>query len=166
MNWDAIGAVGETLGAVAVLVTLVYLAIQVRSTRNAWQRQNERELLKGITLSSQLLVEQPEMAEILWKGQDTLDDLDDVEKLRFHQWHYLWITNIDQAIRDQKLGGFADDEQLKISLEALATALRPKGSRSWWEASKWLFCEETQQQVGLAIEQGTRTSKSVVIDRN
>ncbi len=32
MNWDAVGAVGELVGAAAVLVTLVYLAIQVRQT--------------------------------------------------------------------------------------------------------------------------------------
>ena len=30
MNWDAIGAVGEILGALAVFVTLIYLAIQTR----------------------------------------------------------------------------------------------------------------------------------------
>ncbi|MEZ5570378.1 MAG: hypothetical protein R3E64_00015 [Halioglobus sp.] len=33
MNWDAIGAIGEIIGAVAVLVTLIYLALQVRQTR-------------------------------------------------------------------------------------------------------------------------------------
>ncbi len=30
MNWDALGAIGEVLGAGAVIVTLAYLAIQVR----------------------------------------------------------------------------------------------------------------------------------------
>lgn len=30
MNWDAIGAFGEILGAVAVVVTLIYLAAQIR----------------------------------------------------------------------------------------------------------------------------------------
>ena len=30
MNWDAIGAVGELIGAIAVVITLVYLAIQIR----------------------------------------------------------------------------------------------------------------------------------------
>ena len=35
MNWDAIGAVGEILGAGAVVVTLAYLAIQVRYAKNA-----------------------------------------------------------------------------------------------------------------------------------
>lgn len=39
MNWDAIGAVGEIIGAVAVLVTLIYLAIQVRHARRAQQAE-------------------------------------------------------------------------------------------------------------------------------
>ena len=30
MNWEAIGAIGEFVGAVAVVVTLIYLAVQVR----------------------------------------------------------------------------------------------------------------------------------------
>ena len=37
MNWEAIGAVGEIVGALAVLVTLIYLAVQVRHTRRAQQ---------------------------------------------------------------------------------------------------------------------------------
>jgi hypothetical protein len=35
MNWDAIGAVGEVGGAVAVVVTLIYLAGQLRQNTNA-----------------------------------------------------------------------------------------------------------------------------------
>jgi hypothetical protein len=33
MNWDAIGAIGELVGASAVVVTLVYLAVQVKHGR-------------------------------------------------------------------------------------------------------------------------------------
>ncbi len=34
MNWDAIGALGEVLGSIAVFLTLGYLAVQVRFARN------------------------------------------------------------------------------------------------------------------------------------
>ena len=34
MNWDAVGAIGEVAGAFAVVITLVYLAIQVRHARS------------------------------------------------------------------------------------------------------------------------------------
>jgi hypothetical protein len=37
MNWEAIGAVGEIVSALAVLVTLIYLAIQVRHSRREQQ---------------------------------------------------------------------------------------------------------------------------------
>jgi hypothetical protein len=164
MNWEAIGAIGEILGAIAVLATLIYLAVQVRSTRDAWQRQNERDMLDGITVSSRLLIEQPDMPGIFWRGQeDFAGNLDDEEKLRFHQWMYLWITKIDQALRDHDLGGFVDDEQLNISLEAVAATLRRPGARHWWESAKWLFCKATQKRVEEAIDQGTRTSNEVVL---
>ena len=39
MNWDAIGAVGEIVGASAVVVTLIYLAIQVAHARRAQQAE-------------------------------------------------------------------------------------------------------------------------------
>ena len=39
MNWDALGAIAELLGAIAVLLTLVYLAIQLRQNNAFAQAQ-------------------------------------------------------------------------------------------------------------------------------
>ena len=33
VNWDAVGAIGETVGALAVVLTLAYLALQIRAWR-------------------------------------------------------------------------------------------------------------------------------------
>lgn len=38
MNWDAIGAISEGLGSLAVFLTLGYLALQVRQARQEVQR--------------------------------------------------------------------------------------------------------------------------------
>ena len=45
MNWDAIGAGAEFLGAVAVLVTLGYLAAQIRQSNKLAEAESQRELL-------------------------------------------------------------------------------------------------------------------------
>lgn len=37
MNWEAVGAEGEILGAFAVIITLGYLAVQVRQNTRAMQ---------------------------------------------------------------------------------------------------------------------------------
>jgi hypothetical protein len=41
MNWDALGAIAELLGAIAVFLTLAYLAIQVRQNSRALEEQNK-----------------------------------------------------------------------------------------------------------------------------
>ena len=41
MQWNAIGAIAEVLGAIAVIVSIVYLAAQVRQTRLQLQAQAE-----------------------------------------------------------------------------------------------------------------------------
>jgi len=38
VNWDAVGAIGEIVGAAVVFVTLVYLAVQVRHARSEARR--------------------------------------------------------------------------------------------------------------------------------
>jgi hypothetical protein len=41
MNWDAIGAIAELLGAIGVIASLVYLATQIRQSREQMS-QNTR----------------------------------------------------------------------------------------------------------------------------
>ena len=40
MNWDAIGAIGELLGAAVVFISLVYLATQIRHSSKSMRSQN------------------------------------------------------------------------------------------------------------------------------
>ena len=37
--WDALGAIAELIGAVAIIISIVYLAVQVRQTRKQLQAQ-------------------------------------------------------------------------------------------------------------------------------
>ena len=55
MNWEALGAIGDLVGGLAVVVTLGYLALQVRSANVATADANRlaraagvRELLKAV----------------------------------------------------------------------------------------------------------------------
>ncbi|XOV86937.1 MAG: hypothetical protein ACFHX7_18480 [Pseudomonadota bacterium] len=61
MNWTALGAIGELFGGVAVLVTLIYLAIQVRNggkelrknsqlIRQQWLRELHMERVRNPAL--------------------------------------------------------------------------------------------------------------------
>ena len=49
VNWEAVGAAGELLGATVVFITLVYLAMQVKSARLTAIDTNRLARAKGVT---------------------------------------------------------------------------------------------------------------------
>jgi len=82
MNWDAIGAVGEIVGALAVVASLAYLAIQIRNqNREAKAATLQQVLESNAAAISQL--QNPELAAIWLKGIDDFNSLPDVQRLRF-----------------------------------------------------------------------------------
>lgn len=44
MNWDAIGAIGDLVGGVAVIVSLVYVGLQMRQGNKISKSESLREL--------------------------------------------------------------------------------------------------------------------------
>jgi hypothetical protein len=48
MNWTAIGAVGELLGVVVVIVTVIYLALQLRGSNRQAEATTELAWIQGL----------------------------------------------------------------------------------------------------------------------
>ncbi len=63
MNWDAIGAIGEVIGALAVMISLIYLATQIRAGTKATRSQNIHAQTEQ-KLQIWELQTSPEMAQI------------------------------------------------------------------------------------------------------
>lgn len=64
MNWDAIGAIGELVGAVAVVATLGYLAIQIRLQNKEARLAANQDLQRAIREQSDSIRGDPEMVQI------------------------------------------------------------------------------------------------------
>jgi hypothetical protein len=66
MNWEAVGAVSELVGAVAVLISLLYLASQIRLSAAATRVQTVQHLLTSDTASADSMIAGP-LPEVLAK---------------------------------------------------------------------------------------------------
>ena len=64
MNWEAIGAVGEILGAIGVIATLGYLAAQIRQNTRSSRDAASRASFDTVTRINLMLVENPEVADL------------------------------------------------------------------------------------------------------
>ena len=64
LNWDAVGAIGENVGSGVVLISLIYIAIQVRDTKTATERASRTERSNAL---SRTMLETPQLATIVAK---------------------------------------------------------------------------------------------------
>jgi len=84
------GAIGEVIGAAAVVVSLIYLAIQIRQNTKQIQqsiRSNrlsalERDIAAGNRIR-ELLVVNPDLLDVFSRGAADPDTLDQQERARF-----------------------------------------------------------------------------------
>ncbi len=90
MNWEAIGAIGELIGAAAVVVTLIYLAVQIRqNTRQLAQNElSSRATAANVCAiapreTRRTIYESPELTEIWLKGMNNPDELAENDFYRF-----------------------------------------------------------------------------------
>ena len=95
MNWEAIGAVGEILGAAGVIVTLVYLARQLGQHTAMLRVQASSERLERDYDIASSVIESREVAEMWAKDFDTLDEIDRHRMMFFERraivlWHHLF----------------------------------------------------------------------------
>ena len=84
MNWDAIGAVGELLGASAVLVTLIYLAVQIRQNTSAVATATYESTMTGFNDINIVVAGNPALASVLDRGCQNPDSLNSEEIVQFN----------------------------------------------------------------------------------
>jgi hypothetical protein len=83
MNWEALSAVGEIAGAIAVIVTLVYLSVQIRQNTKASRVAAVQAASENSSRFSELIAADPVLGEVFWRGLRDPGSLDPVQLRRF-----------------------------------------------------------------------------------
>jgi len=81
MNWDVIGAIAEALGALGVIISLIYLATQIRAQNRESRIAALHELSVGVRGSISNFTN-GELARIFVRANDDYDSLEPSEQLQ------------------------------------------------------------------------------------
>ena len=81
MNWDAIGAIGENVGAIGVIVSVVYLALQVRKQTDESRLAASRELCEMFGTAVDRITDNLEFTSIYLKACQNYNELPNTERL-------------------------------------------------------------------------------------
>lgn len=131
MNWEAIGAVGEMIGGAGVIVTLLYLAVQVRHYTAEMRAAASESVAENLREWLLPMIRDPEVSRIFRTGVEGWEHFGPDEKARFFHIAFVWLKTIEAA-HYQLLKGRLDPEVWK-GWEAVVTSyLLGPGIQAYW----------------------------------
>ena len=109
MDWSAISGIAETVSAIGVIASLLYVGYQIRENTVATERSNARQTASDHARVILSFVENEEMADLRLRGLDDLERLSTVERYRFDLGMSVWLETIEQVFADAQIGKFSED---------------------------------------------------------
>jgi hypothetical protein len=159
-----LGALGEFVGAIAVVLTLAYLAVQIRQNTQAMEESRRLALAQTYQIRADALQNMlvhaadseyigPIITKLTTLGYPedvaSLDALTPVERGRFRQWQIAQIAHWDN-LYFQYQQGFLDGEYYRDSFVMRVTRLAPIWHALGVKAGRRSFDEEIERIMEFA----------------
>jgi len=142
MNWEAVGAISEAIGVVAILISLIYLAVQIRQSTQEFSRGIEATQLAAFESNiesgnrvRELLLLNPDLVDLMTKGYASYTTLDTAAKIRFG----LLLRNIFSSMQGAYIRHLSlenDSQGFEGSTRLLDEILQNPGVREWLQGKK------------------------------
>ncbi len=142
MNWDAISAVAETVGTILVLITLLYVAVQMRIANKQREMESLRHTYDGLNQMCELLSESTEKASIVKRGRESLENLTDEERMMFEFMHIRILNTVESwymQLMETSPPGEYRDQQLENIAGVIVYMLNYPGAQEIWGMAKHTF---------------------------
>jgi hypothetical protein len=131
LDWTAIGAIGEFLGAVAVVMTLLYLAKQIRQNSLAVEVSALRDTTAQWNQWSGILASSPDLAEIVTRGNHSYKGLPEADAVRYGAFVQMFFDDVESY---RTLAHVHDIEKDLHVIEAIVRRrICINGFAEWWD---------------------------------
>ena len=137
MNWEAIGAIGEIIGALGVVVSLVYLASQIRTQNRESRLSAVMEWTTQWNAFSVSFAENPVLSEIWVKGVQDFSSLNPSELVQFSAQVGRFFR-VAEGLHDQHSQGRLASKAWRGFERTLQDISSLPGVKAWWQTrSHW-----------------------------
>lgn len=110
VNWDAIGAISEAFGALGVILTLIYLAAQIRQNSRTMDQHTSAVASAAETAAADqsgrqlmILAQDSELADIVYRG-NLGHELNPLERVRYDSYWFACFGYAQNSFLHNKRG--------------------------------------------------------------
>lgn len=152
MEWEAIGAMAEGLGALAVIGSLLFVGNQLRQNQMIARGNAQRELLIGAAEWLSSTRHDPELFATVSRLLHGYAEASADERHQFSTWGYELLMLVERALYMHRDGYMNEDSWQGFRGMGLSVLLSP-GGRQWWEAeARFVWGASAVEHFSAAIE--------------
>ena len=155
MNWEITAAIAQVIAAVAVIASIVYLAVQIRNQNKESRRAAANVLMLHWTDFRKSISDSGDLAAIHLRGLESFDALDPVEKLRFGS-ALGRIFVLSEGLYLFYLDGALGSELWKTFEQTTADLVAYPGAQAWWATRKHWHTVKFRALVDRMIAEGKK----------
>ena len=126
-----LGALGEFVGAIAVVVTLIYLTLQIRQNTDIVKESNMRSQTDRAIGHSRFVVATPGLTSVFRRGCEDLSSLDDDERWMFGTFMYSMFQGFQETYH-LHLKSRTEEFYWNQLRDATMVYLGRPGGKEWW----------------------------------
>jgi hypothetical protein len=131
------GALGEFIGSIAVIVTVVFLGFQMRQNTRMMRAQTQNSLVQS---NVETVFKRAEYADSFVREGEG-EPLTATDQMRVHLWRNATCRNFENMFY-QRQTGLYDDRIFKGRERNVHLIVRGSGFAEWWDESRMLFSDE------------------------
>ncbi len=161
MNWEAIGAVGELVGAGAVIASLLYVAAQVRHNSNELRSASADAAVSSIQAWLSPVLTSPDTWDVFWRGSEDIGQLDEKEVPRFIAIAFSFLKTVETLHHKSDLGALDPVLWKGWSAVLHRFAVQP-GMRAYWEHRRGTFTPAFWEWLNSPSTEGSHDVTPVV----
>ncbi len=155
MTLQDLGNIGEFVGAIGVIASLVYLAAQIRQNTRSVRVSMFREAVRDFALASDVLAGDAELARIWRTGIRDFDALEPDERLRFAAYA-LGLFRRTENVFFQTQHGALDPAFGESVISSVRLMGSWPGVVAWWARARVLFSPSFREYVDRELTPGNQ----------
>jgi hypothetical protein len=138
MNWEALGAIGEIVGAVAVVLTLGYLAVQTRQNTRAVRVASFHQIVDSFSAVSLAVVQDPSLSSLLMRSIVDPRNLTAEDYSRYGFFLLTFLRRAESMFFHSEQGTLQRESWhgIRVTLEEL---LATEPAQRWWSLNAHRF---------------------------
>ena len=138
MNWDAIGSIGEIVGAIAVVVSLIYLAVQVRQNTKIVAANTFQAVSSSASYTSMEIAQSPHLSRLVLKLFGENGDLSPEESMQAQLVFRAIFRNYENYFYQYSRGYF-EEEVWDGYMRTMSEQLSIPFGQTWWKNHQKAF---------------------------